>query len=316
MSAYHSTDDRPKMVVILGPTATGKSDLAVELALQFDGETISADSRQVYRGLNIGTGKITHDEMRGVPHHLLDVTRPHEQFTVADYKLLAEKAVKSIVGRGKLPILCGGTGFYISAVIDDVVFPEVPPNTGLRDVLENQPLEALREQLGTLDPERAQTIDTSNRRRLIRAIEIAETLGKVPKPEAGESRYNTLMVSIAFPDKTLRQRIRDRLHRRLQSGMIEEVQKLHTQGLSWQRLDALGLEYRYIAQHLQGSLTREELETVLEQKIWQYAKRQKTWFKRDKRIQWFTPSSVEGFTPTDYTKIHEMIRSFVLDKTM
>jgi tRNA dimethylallyltransferase len=285
--------------------------LAVELALAINGGVVSADSRQVYRGLDIGTGKITEEEMRGVPHYLLDVADPREQFTVTHYKELTDEVIASIIALGKVPILCGGTGFYISAVVDGVIFPEVPPNAELRNRLEGQPLEALREQIETLDRERAQTIDTSNRRRLIRAIEIADALGKVPKPETGESRYETLMIGLTFPDNILRLRIRNRLRKRLEQGMIAEVEKLHTQGLSWQRLDTLGLEYRYIGRHLQGKLSRKELETQLEQKIWQYAKRQKTWFKRDERIRWFTTSKAEGLAPDEVNKITQVVKNFL-----
>lgn len=291
MSAYHKAEKRPKIVVILGPTATGKSDLAVDLALRFNGEVVSADSRQVYRGLDIGTGKITLRETRGVRHHLLDVTSPRRQFTVAQYQRHAERAIAGIIRRGKLPFLCGGTGFYISTVVDNLTLPDAPPNLMLRQKLERESTASLVEALEALDPDRTALIDRHNRRRLIRAIEIAKAPIEV-KPQLQKLRFdlNCILIGLSFPNDELRVRIKKRLAKRLQQGMIAEVERLHAEGLSWQRLDALGLEYRYVAQHLQGKITRKELEVVLEQKIWQYAKRQKTWFKRDERIKWFQPS--------------------------
>jgi tRNA dimethylallyltransferase len=282
---------KPKLIVICGPTATGKSDLAVELALKFDGEVVSADSRQVYRGLDIGSGKITTDEMRGVPHHLLDVADPSEAFSVALYKKQADAAITDIVARGKVPILCGGTGLYVSAVVDNRVFPQVPPNEPLRAELEALPLTELQSRLQTLDPERFETIEQENPMRLIRAIEIATALGKVPPEPETESPYDVLMIGLILPDAELRERIEKRLESRLEIGMIDEVKTLHENGLSWQRLEALGLEYQYIAEYLQEKISYDEMKQFIVTKSWQYSKRQMTWFKRDKRIQWTNPKS-------------------------
>src|SRR3989344_5936444 len=171
---------KPKLVVILGPTASGKSDLAVILAKKYNGEVISADSRQVYKGLDIGTGKITKGEMRGVRHHLLDVANPRKQFTASDFVRLTNLTVVKIVNENKLPIICGGTGFYIDAILGDKQIPEVPPNDKLRKELEKKSTEELFKMLKKLDPERAENIDSKNPRRLVRAIEICNKLGKVP----------------------------------------------------------------------------------------------------------------------------------------
>lgn len=288
---------KKKLLVIVGPTASGKSDLAVKLAKKHDGEVVSADSRQVYKGLDIGTGKITLEEMQGIPHHLLDVVDPQEQFDVTQFKKLADEAIADIHARGKLPILAGGTGFYIEAVVDGIVPPEVPPNKELREQLEKKGVAELFEELKEKDPKRAKVMDPENKRRIIRAFEIIDTLGTVPPREKNE-RFDTTIIGIDVDPDTLKQKIYDRLISRIDAGMIEEAKKLHENGLSRERMDQLGLEYRYLAKHLQGELSKEEMIEVLSHKIWQYAKRQLLWFKRDPRIDWITISAgAEGIEP-------------------
>ncbi|MEK7081361.1 MAG: tRNA (adenosine(37)-N6)-dimethylallyltransferase MiaA, partial [Patescibacteria group bacterium] len=239
-----------KILVVVGPTASGKSDLAVYLAKKFGGEVISADSRQVYKGLDVGTGKITKKEMFGISHHLLDVASPKRVFTVTEYKSLAEKALGDIWRRGKVPIVCGGTGFYIRAVIDNLIIPEVPPDKKLRRRLDKKTVDELFAILKSLDPRRAKEIDAKNPRRLIRAIEIATALGHVPRLEASLPSYDVLKVGLTLPDKILKQRIHIRLFARISRGMVAETKRLHKQGLSWKRMDELGLEYRYLARYL------------------------------------------------------------------
>lgn len=279
----------PKILVVLGPTASGKSDLAVRLALERNGEVISADSRQVYKGLDIGSGKITVEEMKGVPHHLLDVASPKKIFSASDYATLARKAVDDILKRGKLPIVCGGTGFYIDSLLySDSVAP-VPPNPELRKKLEKLSTEELANQLSDLDPERFASIDTKNRVRLVRALEIVLSTGKpVPKLER-KPRYNAERIGIMWPIEKLDERIELRLDSRLVGGMINEVEALHNKGVSWKRLYELGLEYRYVSLYLRGELSYAEMREQLLTAIHQYARRQMTWFKRDKEIRW--PSS-------------------------
>ena len=277
-----------KLIAIMGPTASGKSDLAVELALRFNGEVISADSRQVYRGLDIGSGKITKREMRGIPHYLLDVANPKNKFTVAQYKRLADRAIADIAKRSKTPILCGGTGFYIQAVISGMVIPEVPPNEKLRTQLEKKTTTQLLAMLEKLDPRRAKEIDTQNPRRLIRAIEIAKALGHVPKIIHAESLYEVLQIGISIEQKTLEQKIAKRLAARMKKGMLAEGRRLHTEGLSWKRMRALGLEYRMLADVLTETTPRKDAEQQLLFDIGNYAKRQMMWFKRDQTIKWFT----------------------------
>jgi len=287
-----------KILVILGPTSSGKSNLAVKIAKKFEGEVISADSRQVYKGLDIGTGKITKNEMRGVPHHLLNVASPKTIFTVAKYKELAEKAIEKISTRGKLPIICGGTGFYIQAVIDDIMLPEVPPNVNLRKKLKDKTVVELFELLKKLDPARAQNIDLKNPHRLVRAIEIATKLGSVPRLDVvgrpSGSKYDVLQIGIKTDDKILKKKISIRLFARISRGMVAEVKNLHSNGLSWKRMEELGLEYRYLARFLQDKISKEEMIRQLSAEIWRYSRRQKTWFKRDKRIVWIEASDLKN----------------------
>ena len=288
--------EKPKIYVIVGPTASGKTALAIKLAKKLNGEIISADSRQVYKGLDIGTGKVTKKEMAGVPHHLLDVADPKKVFTVVDFKKLAEQKIKEIIGRGKTPIIVGGTGFYIQAVIDDLVLPEVPPNKKLRAHLEVKPPSQLIAMLKKLDPVRAKNIDAQNPRRLIRAIEIAKALGKVPllrQGFGGQAPYNFEIIGVKIKQEELNKKIHDRLIYRINHGLIAEVKKLHADGLSWKRMEELGLEYRYLARFLQGNPptggSKKEMLEQLEKAIIKYSKRQMTWFKRDKRIRWIRP---------------------------
>jgi tRNA dimethylallyltransferase len=277
----------PKILVIVGPTAVGKSSLAVQLAKKFNGEVISADSRQVYKGLDIGTGKITKEEMKGVPHYLLNVADPKRQFNVIQYKKLADKAAKEILKKNKLPIVVGGTGFYIQALAYGVSIPEVQPNLKLRKKLEKKTSEELFEILKKLDPERAENIDRYNPRRLVRAIEISKELGKVPKLHTlNPTPYTTLFIGLDLSDEELKRKIKNRLRERIKKGMIAEAQRLHRTGLSFKRMRQSGLEYKYLADFLENKLLKKEMTARLEKAIWQYVKRQRTWFKKDKRICW------------------------------
>jgi tRNA dimethylallyltransferase len=283
-----SQPNLPKIIIVLGPTASGKSDLAVFLARRYGGEIISADSRQVYKGLDIGSGKITEREMYGVPHYLLDVASPKRIFSVERYKRLAERAIRDILKRGKLPIICGGTAQYINAVLYDHDFPAVKPNMKLRNLLEKKSTEELFAMLQEKDPVRAASIDRHNPRRLIRALEIIISTNKPILPLAKNPQYTFLKIGITRSDEVLRKRIHDRLLKRMRQGMLKEVEKLHGSGLSWKRLDDLGLEYRFISRYLRNLISREDMLSQLEIAIWHYTKRQMTWWKHDKEIHWIT----------------------------
>ncbi len=293
---------KPKVVVIVGPTASGKTALSIELARRFDGEVISADSRQVYRGLDIGTGKVTRREMRGVPHHLLDVVSPKKVFTADDFVKKGRRAINDLLSRQKLPVVAGGTGFYIDALLGTISLPNVPPNKQLRNELASLSLEELNERLEKLDPERAADIDQKNPVRLIRAIEIATVLGKNPPPQT-ESLYDVLWIGIDVSKEVLHEKIENRLRARMKRGMLSEAKRLHAEGLSWNRMEELGLEYRYMARLLQKQITRKEFYTELTSEIKQYAKRQMTYWKRNKEIRWVKPVDAE--------EVFEVVREFL-----
>lgn len=274
---------KAKVLVIVGPTASGKSALAVKLAKKLKGEVISADSRQVYRGLNIGAGKITKKEMQGVPHHLLDVANPKKVFTASDYQKLALEKLRSVNKRGRLPIIVGGTGFYIDTVTCGILYPEVPPNKKLREKLSKLSVEKLFSMLEAKDKERAALIDKKNKVRLVRALEIIDSLGSVPKARREESEYQFVFIGLKPEDLEIK--IEKRLAERLPK-IILEVKKLYKEGLSWKRMFELGLEYRYVSLYVRGKISKDEMKSVLLKEIKKYAKRQMTWFKRNKEITW------------------------------
>jgi tRNA dimethylallyltransferase len=278
---------RQKVIVIVGPTASGKSALAVSLARKLNGEVISADSRQVYTGLDIGTGTITHDEMKGITHHLLDVQSPKKVFTANDYVRHGRDAIDDILSRGKVPIICGGTGFYIDVLLGRVVLPNVPANLKLRTHLRTKSTAQLFSILKKLDPKRATAIDAKNPVRLIRAIEIAKALGKVPSLQSNPLPYEIRWIGIKPDSSSLRKKIRERLLARMKEGMVAEAKKLHSAGLSYTRMTELGLEYRYLALYLQKKISKRELLAELENRIWDYAGRQMTYWKKNQEITWF-----------------------------
>ncbi len=277
-------NQNPKMVAIIGPTASGKSDLGIRLAKKFNGEIISADSRQVYRGMDIGTGKITKKEQRLVKHYLLDVANPKKVFTVSDFKKLGEKSIKNILNKNKIPFIVGGTGFYVDALIKDFALPEVPPDKKLRAKLEKRTAESLYNELKKLDLQRAGGIDAKNKRRLIRALEIIKTTGK-PVPKLVSSiKYQVLWLGLK-PQNT-KKRIKLRLEKRLRAGMIKEVKGLLKTGVSKKRLYDFGLEYRWISEYLAGKMSYVKMKNGLNKAIVKYSKRQMTWFKKNKEIHW------------------------------
>ncbi len=285
---------KPKVVVVVGPTASGKTNLSIKLAKQYDGEVISADSRQVYRGLDLGSGKVTPEEMDGVPHHLLDIVNPMDTYTARDFKRDATNAITTIITHERLPIIAGGTFMYIDTLLGKISVPEVPPNPILRSELEAASTAELLQKLTDLDPVRIQNIDTNNRRRLIRSIEIATTLGHVPTSPATEIPYEVLTLGILIDDVTLRHNIHVRLHTRLDAGMVAEVEYLLASGVTHERLESLGLEYRYIGRHVRGEIDFATMCTEIETKSRQFAKRQMTWLKRDQSIVWVQKSDLEA----------------------
>ncbi len=247
----------------------------------------------MYCGLNLGTGKVTPNEMRGIPHHLIDIADPTTRYTVSDFVRDGRTAIHEIVERNRLPIVVGGTFFYVDALLGRVSIPETLPDPELRNELMTSSNEALASELAQKDPERAATIDTKNKRRLIRALEIVRAFGKVPRL-VRTLPYDVLIIGLILEKTALHESIHNRLYARLDAGMIAEVENLHREGLSYERMEDLGLEYRYISRYLRGILPKETMLAELETKIRQFAKRQMTWLKRDKEIHWYTKENAEN----------------------
>ena len=272
----------PKLIVIEGTNASGKSSLGVELALRFGGEIVSADSRQVYRRLDLGSGKITEAEMKGVPHHLLDVRDPGEFFSMADFQRLAYEAIDGIISREKIPFLVGGTGLYVDAVADGYELSDRAPDHALRAHLETFDTPALYEMLIRKLPDT--DIDPRNRHRVMRALERLEADDYHPGRKS--PRFELLKLGVTWPREVLKQRIDERLEARLKAGMVEEVRALLDEGISEEFLTKLGLEYKYLTWYLTGKMAYEQMVEELGNAIKRFAKRQMTWFRRDGRIQW------------------------------
>ena len=277
--------DNSKLLTVLGPTAVGKSSLGVELAKKFNGEIISADSRQIYSELNIGSGKVTEREKDCVRHHLLDVTTLKDKFSVSDFEALSLKAIKDIQSRGKLPIVVGGTGFYIKAILFENAYANAPKSPELRERMEALDTNALFSLLKDKDSDRAAEIDQKNRRRLIRALEIVEHSGSVSKKDL-IPRFNHTLIGVRVDRETLSDLIDKRLKMRW-NGIIAEVLQLLSSGISLQQLEDLGLEYRYISRMVSGALDEESAKAQLSTEIKRYAKRQMTFFNSMEGIKWF-----------------------------
>jgi len=288
-----------KLIVILGPTASGKSELSIKLALRLcsgqakkrlgtkGAEIVSTDSRQVYKGLDIGTAKNTEKEMQGVPHHLLSIISPKSRYTVVQYQKTARKAIQDIQKRGKLPMLVGGSPQYVYAVIEGWIIPEVPPNLKLRKELERLSIEKLYKKLKRLDPQRAKTIEQKNKRRLIRALEIVLSTGKpVLKLKKKPLAYPILFLGVSRSSEELKERIKKRFLSMLKQGFLNEIEELRKNGLSWKRIESFGLEYREGAQYLQGKISKQEMTEKAIKAIQDFARRQMVWFKKDQRIHW------------------------------
>jgi tRNA dimethylallyltransferase len=274
------------LLVILGPTATGKTGLAVGLARGIGGEIISADSRQVYRGMDLGTGKDLTEYSQGganVPCHLIDILDPKEECSVYTYQKLFYRCFQEIMGRGNIPLLVGGTGLYLDAVIRGYRLPAVPENLALREELEGEGMPSIQRRFLSLCPEVHNTTDLRERKRLIRALEIVEFTSHRSVDDGPRIPISPLVLGMRCEREALRRRITVRLEARLAAGMIDEVRALQEKGLGWERIDSFGLEYRYIGLYLRGQMTHEEMVRILNTRIHQFAKRQETWFRRMER---------------------------------
>lgn len=297
------------LVTILGPTATGKTSVAAHLASKLNGEIISADSRQIYRGMDLGTGKDLADyfvDDVAVPYHLIDIEDAGVHYNVYRFQTDFIRVFNEIETRGKFPVLCGGSGLYIEAVLKNYRLIEVPPNKELRKELEGKSLAELTEILKSLKPGLHNETDVETDRRAIRAIEIEKYYAENPKMESEMPEINSLNIGIDFDRELRRQRITNRLKQRLDEGMLDEVQKLLDSGLTPEQLIYYGLEYKYLTLHLTGQLSYDEMFRQLEIAIHQFAKRQMTWFrgmeKRGTKIHW-----INGHLPME-EKVDEIER--------
>tara|TARA_B100000745_G_scaffold300588_1_gene255585 strand:+ start:17160 stop:18071 length:912 start_codon:yes stop_codon:yes gene_type:complete len=287
-----------KIIVIVGTNASGKSSLAVRLAKKYSGEIISADSRQVYKGLDIATGKVTSEEMASVPHHLIDIADPKDTYTAATFAKDGQKVIEDMVSRKKLPIVAGGTGFYIDALLNPSILTFAAPNKELREGFELLPANILFAQLKNIDPERAAALEEKGEqnhvRRIIRSLEIALSPKEKAEKISSLPHFKVLWIGIRWDTDVLRQRIHERTLIRMEDGMVGEAKKLHTNGLSWKRMEELGLEYKHLADYLRNKITREQLIEYIDRDDARYAKRQRTWFKRNKEIHWFEGDKLDG----------------------
>jgi tRNA dimethylallyltransferase len=306
------------IIVVTGPTASGKSELAVRLAKRFNGEIISADSRQIYKGLDTGSAKVRGrwlhcDEQqnarhtrgtifayKNIPHYCIDLIPPAHAFTAAEFKKCAEHSIRQITRKGKLPIIAGGTAFWIDALIYNLTLPEVPPNPSLRRRLEKKTAERLFAILKTLDPSRASSIDPHNPRRLIRAIEIAKALGYI-RPLRRNRRYNALWISLSPPIRTLEMRFKKRARDMVPGALVREVKRLRTHRVSLRRIKEFGFEYRLTLAYIAKKITRAEYIERFISETRAYAKRQRAWWSKNPDV----------LTVSDMKKIDSIAHGFL-----
>lgn len=274
-----------KLIVIAGTNASGKSGLGIELAKKYDAEIVSADSRQVFTGLDLGSGKVTREEMQGVRHHLIDVAAPNDFFSLSDFQTQAYAAIDDIILRAKTPFLVGGTGLYVNAVVDGYNLSKAAPDPQIRESVEKKSLEELLLILKENSPLSYERVDKLNKRRVERAVE--KVLAGEPLENPSEKKYETLVLGVTWPREVLYERIRERLDRRLEQGMLDEVKRLRKEGATDDFLFKLGLEYRYILMYLRGEFKSfEAFYDKLFMEIRHLAKEQMTWFRKRKDINW------------------------------
>ena len=312
-----------KVIVVLGPTASGKTKIAVKLAKKLSGEIISADSRQVYKGMDIGTGKdldeykVKRQKSKGknasqkskvfeIPHYLIDIVSPKDYFSVSDWQKMAYQTIEEILKRGKVPIVCGGTGLYISALVYGYEFIQTSNYKlqTIRNRLNKLTLNQLLARLKKIDPKTYKIIDKNNRRRVQRALEIYYQTGRPKSAQLKKQKppYQFLLLGLSFPYPILKKRIAKRLEKRLSEGLIDEVKRLREQGLSWARLNDFGLEYRLVAKYLRGEIDYQDMVDGLNKEIFHFAKRQLTWFRKNKDIAWLK----------NYSQAQKLINNFLI----
>jgi tRNA dimethylallyltransferase len=308
-------EKKEKLVVIIGPTAVGKTKLSIELAKKLNSEIISGDSMQIYRGMDIGTAKITPGEMEGIPHHLIDIKDPKESFSVAEFQQMVRELINDIHSRNKMPMIVGGTGLYIQSVLYDYQFPDTPPILDLRKKLEKEAeekgIDFLHERLKHVDPESANRIHPNNRRRVIRALEIYYSTGKTMtellKSQSKIPQYDAAVIGLTMDREKLYDRINQRVDQMMKNGLLEEVKTLYEQGLrDCQSVQAIG--YKELYAYFDGKISLEEAIEQLKQNSRRYAKRQLTWFRNKMDVKWFDMTNV------DFTEKVEEIFHYIAGK--
>ncbi len=303
------------VVVVAGPTATGKSALAVEIAKKFGGEIISADSMQIYKKMNIGSAKVTEEEKDGIVHHLIDIKEPtDEDFSVADYVKCAKEKIEDIISRGKLPILAGGTGLYIQSLVDNVEFTESKSSPEIREELsqlaKEKGNEFVHEMLKEIDPEMAEKVHPNNIKRVIRAIEIFKTSGVTltrqnELSKQNPSPYEFIMIALSGNREKMYERINKRVDKMFDLGLIGEIKELIAEGCNKNMQAMQGIGYKEVFEFLEGNINEEELKELIKKNTRNYAKRQLTWFKRDKRYLWLDCEGVKIIDDANYYIINK-----------
>ncbi|MBU1019326.1 MAG: tRNA (adenosine(37)-N6)-dimethylallyltransferase MiaA [Patescibacteria group bacterium] len=288
---------KPPLIIVLGPTASGKTGLSIALAQKFNGEIISADSRQIYRGMDVGTDKISAKDAQGIKHYMIDIKSPDQTFTMADFQRESTYSIKEILNKGKIPFLVGGTGLYINAIAENYQLNNAPPDTSLRaeleKELEKQGAEHMHKMLSELDPLSASKIHPNNHRYLIRALEINLKTKQTKSNSKGESKYEIFKIGINWPREELYERINSRVDEQIDRGILNEIKTLLDQGYSRNLPAMSGLGYKEFFPYLDGEKPLEECLEDLKQATRNYAKRQITWFGRDDTIYWISPREAE-----------------------
>ena len=298
------------LIVILGPTASGKTRLAARLAHDLNSEIISADSRQVYRGMDVGTGKDLNEykfDDKSVPYHLIDIVDPDEEFNLFEYQKKFYEVFREIIKKNKIPVLVGGTGLYLESILLGYKMPQAPPDKEAREILKEKSINDLRKMLRDLRPQMHNKTDWEEKSRLIRAIEIEQARKNYSASDINRLSIDAVVFGIHWERTVLRNRITARLKERLRNGMIEEVKALQLSGLKWEKLEFFGLEYKYIAQYLQDKIDYKEMFLKLNTSIHQFAKRQETWFRRMER-KGIIVSWIEG---DNYTFLKKTIPKYL-----
>ncbi len=293
----------PKVIFIVGPTASGKTDLGIFLVERFNAEIINADSRQVYKEMDIGTAKPPKDVV--VVHHLIDVVNPSEVFSLSDFKQQAEVAIADIIARGKLPIVVGGTGLYIWSLVDNLDIPKVAPDKKMRESFEEKTLEDLVVKLKEVDPEAYEVVDLKNKRRVLRALEVSMSTGESFTKQTTKSAplYDCLQIGMSCDREVLYKKINDRIDQQMEQGVIEETKKL-TKKYSFDLPSMSSLGYKQIVQFLNGEVSKEEMLETFKRDTRHYAKRQLSWFRRDKRIVWINNKN--------FSEAENLVKSFLV----